>query len=117
MSFPHQIYHRNLLWKNQETKRTTDCRTSSEREAGILSVTGLILLAFASSRQQRITHSPPVALYRSVRALLVGVSLIQVAMALKNICDVFAEAIAAASICQSAIHRSQHLTSALRIPD
>lgn len=52
-----------------------------------------------------MTHSPPVALYRSVRALLVGVSSIQVAISLKNICDVFVAAIAATSISQSTMSR------------
>lgn len=38
---------------------------------------------------------------------LVGVSLIQVAISLKIICDVFVEAIAATSICQSTSSRDQ----------
>lgn len=40
-------------------------------------------------------------------SLLVGVSLIQVAISLKNICDVFVEAIADTSISQSTISRNQ----------
>ena len=91
----------DLFRKGQQTKGATDCRTSGEGD------TGRVTVGEACQRHQdhigryQGTYSPLAASYRSVSARLVGVSLIQVAISRKNIWDVFVEAMAAASICQS----------------